>query len=256
MDEILLLPRLHPLGVRHLLSDLDWLRSADLDARIERATRFLSWASSGGSRASDAHLKELRDGLGQLADDHGFPAGSTMRQRAAFDAACAAWLVEKGPVTGGEALRDDIWAFVACCIAPDICAWRFEGAHPERFAGGVRNTFQRLWLRGRVLDTGVDSDDRWKLVRELPEDATVQIVERPSIAADSRLARAIAEAWVATLPDAGAVRMEGVTRAAVRQLRITNEIICLAALDDGQLQTAVRDAFASALASLRAASVA
>jgi hypothetical protein len=247
MNEVLLFPRLHSLGVRHLLGDLDWLKSATLEERMERASAFLSRGLSGGSRSSQAHLEELREGLVALAGEHGFPDGSNMKKRAAFDAACGGWLVEHGPIVGGEAFRDDIWAFVGCCIAPDVCVWRFEGAHPERFAGGVRNVFQRLWLRARAFDRGEGSNDRWGLVRELTEDAMVQIVERPAIAADPRLASAIAEAWVATLPVAGAGRMEAATRRAVRQIRISNEIICLGALEQAQLDTIAREAFAAAL---------
>lgn len=247
MSDVLLFPRLHALGVRHLLADLDWLAAATLDARRTRASAYLSWGSSGGSRASDAHLESFREALLELAGEHGFPEGSNLKKRAAFDAACGGWLAEHGPVVGGEAFRDDIWAFVACCIVPDICVWRFEGAHPERFAGGVRNVFQRLWLRARAFDRGEGANDRWGLVRELTEDAMVQIVERPAIAADRRLASAIAEAWVATLPAAGAGRMEAATRRAVRQLRISNEIICLGALEQDQLDAITREAFAAAL---------
>jgi hypothetical protein len=247
MSEVLLLPRLHSLGVRHLLADLQRLTASTLDARMERASPFLSWGSSGGSRASSAQLQAFRKDLVTLAGEHGFPEGSNLKKRAAFDAACGAWLLELGPIVGGEALRDDIWAFVACCVAPDICVWRFEGAHPERFAGGVRNLFQRLWLRARAFDRGEGADDRWGLVQELTEDAMVQIVERPAIAADRRLASAIAEAWVAILPQTGSGRMEAVTRKAVRQLRISNEIICLGALERGQLEAIVRAAFTTAL---------
>lgn len=107
--------------------------------------------------------------------------------------------------------------------------------------------FQRLWLRARAFDRGEGAHDRWGLVRELTEDAMVQIVERPSIAADRRLASAIAEAWVATLPEAGTGRMEAATRRAVRQLRISNEIICLGALEQAQLDAITREAFAVAL---------
>lgn len=244
---MLLFPRLHALGVRHLLSDLARLTGMSLEDRLEVALRFLSWSPSGGSRTAETHLESFRNGLLELAGEHGFPHESNLKKRAPFDAACAGWLIEAGPIVGGEALRDDIWAFVACCIAPDICIWRFEGAHPERFAGGVRNVFQRLWLRGRAFDRGEGSEDRWGLLRELTEDAMVQIVERPAIAADARLASAIAEAWVVALRQVGPGPMETAMRKAVRRLRISNQIICLGMLEQLELDRVVRQAFAEAL---------
>ena len=72
----------------------------------------------------------------------------------------------------------------------------FLDLSPKRFTGGVRNAFQRLWMRGSTLDRGEDRPDRWGLVRALSEDAMVQIFERASISSDARLARAVAEAWV------------------------------------------------------------
>lgn len=230
MAELLLLPRLHQLGVRKLLGDTQLLATGGLADRMAAATDFISYGASGGTRASIEHLGGLRESLLKLAKEQGFPEAGGTAGRAAFDNACATWLVEHGIVTGGEALRDDIWAFVACCVSPDVCLWRFEGAHPERFRGGLRNTFQRLWLRARALDRGEDADDRWLLVRTLTEDAFVQIIERPSIGADSHIARAIAEAWIGTAHQIGKSRMEPVARLAVRKIRIANEIICFSAL--------------------------
>jgi hypothetical protein len=153
-------------------------------------------------------------------------------------------------VRGGEALRDDVWSFIACCIAPDVVVWRFEDAHPNRFQGGLRNTFQRLWLRAKALDRGKQAQDRWHLVRTLSEDAAVQIVERPSIGADPTIARAIAEAWVVTAARIGANRMEPVTRAAVRRIRFASEITCFAALQEEEILARFRQCFDDAAAQL------
>lgn len=230
MSELLLLPRLHPLGVRRFRDDLVTTCTGTIDSRMKALAAYLSFASSGGAKATMAQLTMFRDGIVEIALRSGFPEKGSKATRAAFDTACGAWLIEHGTVSGGEALRDDVWAFVACCVAPDVSLWRFESAHSEHFRGGVRNTFQRLWLRAVALDRGSDSSDRWQLLQRLSEDALVQITERPAIGSDPQIAIAIGESWIATADRIGASKMEQVTRDAIRRIRIANETICFSAL--------------------------
>lgn len=235
MAEYHLLPRLDNVGVRRLLAVPHLLRDATIADRMTYAAGSVTYAASGGSRAVSGELDQLRGGVIALARQCGFPDGGKATRKSSFDAECAAWLAEQVSIRGGEALRDDVWAFIASCIAPDVALWRFEDAHPDRFQGGLRNTFQRLWLRAMALDRGEQAHDRWQLVQALSEDAAVQIVERPSIGADPVIARAIAEAWVETAARIGTRRMEAVTRAAVRRIRIANEIICFGVLAEAEL---------------------
>lgn len=245
MSEFRLLPRLDVHGVRRLLGLPDLLRSGSIDKRVEEAGSSVSYATSGGSRAAAADLLALREQIVALARKCGFAEGRQAAKRT-FDTECAQWLVESSIVNGGEALRDDVWAFVACCIAPDVALWRFEDGHADRFHGGVRNTFQRLWLRARALDRGMGAADRWQLVEALSEDAAVQIVERPSIGAEPALARAIAEVWLETAGRIGVARMEDVTRRAVRRIRIDNEITCLSSLGHRDLKRRLQGYFNNA----------
>lgn len=235
MSELFLMPRLSSLGFRRFHTELEQLAGLALSARLKALEDFISYGASGGTRLPALQLERFREGLVMAASSEGFPAKGSTAGRSRFDARCAAWLHEDGTVRGAEALRDDLWTFVACALAPDVAIWRFEGAHSDRFRGGVRNTFQRLWLRGAALDGGEGSADRWTFLEKLGEDALVQITERPAIASDRRLARAIARAWVATAEKIGARRMEDVTRQAIRMIRVANETICFSALDDTTL---------------------
>lgn len=248
MNEFRLMPRLDNYGVRRLIGLPDLLRTGSISERMEAAGSSVSYASSGGSRAAAADLTTLQEQIVALAKSRGFPNESRAAGRASFDAECAQSLLEASIISGGEALRDDVWAFVACCIAPEVVLWRFEDGHADRFHGGLRNTFQRLWLRARSLDRGVRAPQRWQLVEALSEDAAVQIVERPSIGADPVLARAIAEAWLATAARIGASRMEDVTRRAVRRIRIDNEITCLGSLGEPELASRLQGYFDEAAA--------
>jgi hypothetical protein len=203
------------------------------------------YAATGGSVLASRELGELRSSLEQVAREHGFGKAGSRADMARFDAAMAAHLADHALLGSGEALRDDVWAFIAVVLAPDIAHWRF-GAARARFLGGVRNTFQRLWLRGITLDRGAAAPERWKLLDELTEDALVQITERPSIAADPRLACHLAEGWVRAAQRHGRSVMEPVMRQATLRLRIRNEVRSLASLPDDELGLAMDGFFDAA----------
>lgn len=250
MADNLLFPRLHQLGVKRLIGDPARLRSDLPFERLQEFEEFISYAGSGGRRITLAELRHRRNQMLEVAAAFGFPGPSTQAQRAVFDARCAAWLIENEVVPGGEALRNDVWAFVTTCLLPDVSMWRFGDATAERFQGGVRNTFQRLWMRGRALDRGEGHDARWALLNALTEDALVGITERPSIGADPILARAIAEAWVETAAEVGSGVMEDVARKAVRNIRLVSEVVYLAALGEAQARAIATAQFRSAAVAL------
>jgi hypothetical protein len=242
MDQ-LLFPRLNDIGVQKLLPVEGKVDAANLDLQIESAPPFISWAATGGRRIRISELLAVRSAILKIATSLGFPRVSTQAQRAEFDAECSAFLLERGVIPTGEALRDDVWAYAATVLLPDICLWRFPNPPKERFFGGVGNTFQRLWLRARAFDRGSDHPKRWELLSQLSEDAMVQITERPSVAADPGLALTIAECWLKTANKAGKGRMENIARNAVRNLRIANEVLYFAALDEKSIESATLEYF-------------
>ncbi|MCT0213282.1 hypothetical protein KQ307_07220 [Synechococcus sp. CS-1326] len=211
------------------------------------AVRF---AATGGSRITSSQLNYLRSGLEDIAIRHGLGASSERGSFARFDAEASKWLAQEQILDSGEALRDDVWNFVAAVLAPDIAYWRF-GTAMERYTGGVRNTFQRLWMRGRALDRGIDHTHRWQLLDELTEDAFVQIMERPIIGGDSILALACGEAWLRAADHYGKSAMQPLMRRAVLRIRILNEIRSLSDISVQQLSRLLDEAFgiSSSLAS-------
>jgi hypothetical protein len=235
--------RINDIGVQQLFPAEGRVDAANLDMQIESAPPYISWAATGGRRIKTSELLAVRTSVLKIASSLGFPRISTQAQRAEFDAQCSAYLLQSGVIPAGEALRDDVWAYVATVLLPDVCLWRFATPPKERFFGGVRNTFQRLWLRARAFDRGPDHPKRWELLSQLSEDAKVQITERPSVAADPRLALMIAECWLKTANKAGKSRMEDTTRSAVRNLRIANEVLYFAALDEKTIESATQEYF-------------
>jgi hypothetical protein len=206
------------------------------------------FGATGGTTISSVRLHDFRNSLVEVATASGFP-DSSRAQNAAFDTALAGWIHNHEELHSGEALRDDVWTYIGVVMAPDIVHWRF-GRSRERYLGGVRNTFQRVWLRARALDRGARSDDRWGLLRELGEDALVAITERPAIGADPLLAKELAEGWVRAAARVGRTRMEPIMRLATIRLRIRNEIQSLSTLPADELSATVDEFFSIAMTSL------
>ena len=248
MTAVSLFPRLDPLAVEQCMSKIDELIADSsrplVDDRLPAGT---GWTAIGGAQIALTELGELRKLLLEAAHACSFPERGSVADRAKFDALATAVLADFAPLDSGESDRDDVWAFLTTVLAPDLVAWRFVNRSPDRYMGGVRNAFQRLWMRANALDRGADAGEgRWELVERLTEDALVQITERPSVGADHRLSRAIAEAWIRTAESIGASRMEDVMRKAIIDLRIRNEIQMLAALADELLLAHVERIFARA----------
>lgn len=247
-----LLPRLPGPSAERLLDRLldgDALQWPGFDPTdLPEQARF---ASTGGSAADPPQLRALRRGIVSVAEEFGFRKRDSRATRAECDAALGAWLVQQPLLKSGEGLRDDVWSFIGVVMAPDIVHWRF-GKTRDRYLGGIRNTFQRLWMRARVLDRGDEAEDRWGLLNALTEDALVQITERPSIGADTVLSRELAEAWVRASTRIGRGHMEDVMRLAILRLRIRNEIRSLSLLAKDELECLLDQFFDSAAEALDA----
>ena len=200
------------------------------------------YAATGGTPVTPVELVSFRSEIVAVARKHGFGVDNGRSSLSSFDAEAAALLAQHQLFSGGEALRDDAWGFVAAVVAPDVVFWRF-GSAIERYTGGIRNTFQRLWMRGRGLDRGNGNSQRWALLHELTEDALVQISERPSIGSDHDLSVAIAEAWLRASLVHGKSAMEDIMRRAILRIRIQNEIRSLADLPENDLTQFLDHAF-------------
>lgn len=240
---VTLWPRVDRLVVDRMIDEWFALRDRREELGLPPFPDETFFGSVGGSPVTRPVLGELRRNVLELARAHGFPElAPTNEQTAAFDLAIVEFLADFQPLDSGEALRDDVWAGVASVLLRDVTAWRF-GASRARWYGGTRNTFQRLWLRSRTLDLGAEAPDRWLLVRELSEDALVQIEERPSIGASPRIAQGIASGWVRASRVVGRGPMEGIMRSAIVRIRLQNAVLLLSALRSEALASIVDKEF-------------
>jgi hypothetical protein len=247
-----LLPRLTALGVSSILDSIgsEPLTPQSARALVEDSASMLSYAASGGRRSDDL-ASQLGEDIRSVARRAGFPDNPSQVAKTLFDREAAIFLATHPDLDSGELLRDDVWSYLATVVVPDVVSWRYPDLAPHRFSGGVRNTLQRLWLRGRTLDRGKDHEDRWGLIRGLSEDAAVQIFERASIGGNVPLARAMAEEWVAMAARIGRDRMEPIMRRATKLIRLRNEILDIAGFPEEPRAALVALCFELARQSLR-----
>lgn len=244
----LLLPRLSKSGVASILAAHAPNAPPVLEqtAALASYSDLVSFAPSGGTRSPDTAYR-IADGLREIAGHCGFPK---LLSRAKFDRESAVYLAGHSALQSGEALRNDVWAFIATIVVPDLVGWRFKELNKARFEGGVRNAFQRLWLRGKALDRGEEHPEQWRLTLSMPEDAAVQIVERPSLGGRPRVALALGEGWLRMVQSAPLGDHEQLMRTATKILRLQNEVVDLVYLSDDQLSSTVDAAFTKARSTL------
>ena len=187
-----LFPRLSAAAAQGRLGEIIGKTPAQLSVLAATSHHDATFAPTGGTRVPEHTLRELRRSLVGAAEHLGFPGDVRKGTVVSFDAKAARLLMEKLPIAPGEASRDDVWAFLTLVLMPDIATWRFSDQQSSRVLGGVRNAFQRLWWRARVLHD-VESKDPYGLV-ELPEDALVGLMERPALSSNPKVALAIAKA--------------------------------------------------------------
>lgn len=249
-----LLPRLNAAQVQDLIN-------LSFEYQINEAKNFPSAlvstaiiGASGGSRVQDRELEHLCTTIRTIATDFGYP-DFKLTQRQLFEVEVAIFLAGSDLFQSGEGLRDDVWAFIATVLLPDIVIWRHdikssstvvdsdEKLSTNHFKGGVRNTFQRLWLRAKALDRGLNNVNRWELLSTLTEDALVQLIERPSISASSRLSVAIGEGWLRHSKKPESKNMEPIMRRFMVLIRRLNEICLLDYVDDHALNETIDKLF-------------
>lgn len=143
-----------------------------------------------------------------------------------------------------DAASRHVW-FVALVVLPDLAVWRFPGRADERLLGQPRNVFRRLWWRAETV--GSDLIDAQ---RGLGEDELVNIMERPTLAANARTARRLAQLLFEKGDATGLPRSELMRDVSKRVLR-RQAVMCLDALPDDLLTEVLGDCFDEAIRSLR-----
>jgi hypothetical protein len=242
------LPTPVALSLAEALTRLDVANSA-LSAATAHADAV--FAPTGGSPAGREELQALRETILAAARECGFPGPASADAKIRFDRACAALLHRTMSISAHEASQHGVWAFVSCVLAPDIVAWRWDrgdARRRERYMGGVRNTFGRLWWRAETLM--LRGDERpYRIIESLGEDEIVQFMERPLLAAYGGLIRASALA-ILELEKVPVARSE-LQRDLQKRLLRAAAVLAVEHLDAAQTALLVRHHLALSLDAMR-----
>lgn len=235
-----LFPRLAgPLADRHIRSTLE-----ATDPYVAGPHPLAVPAQTGGTPVREEILKSLRQGMLAVASQAGFPDRAPDTRRFDQDAIP---VLRALPLALTEAANRDVWANLTACWLLDVAFWRFppRGESLGRYNGDPnRDTFRRLWWRAQTLGDGFAFDS-------LDEDQYVQIMERPQVAADTRLARSCVSAF-SQLAATG-VGAEALMRDAMKRLLREMAFIDFPSLTSIDLDDEVRRIFQEARGSLSAA---
>jgi hypothetical protein len=208
-----------------------------------------TYSPVGGARIDRPALAQLRRELLLLARDAGMPEAGTREGLQQFEGRAARLVRQHLDITAHEASQDDAWSYLTCCWLLDIAVWRFGwDTSIERFIGHLnRNTFRRMWWRAEILGDAID-------LTRLGEDEFTNIMERPTLFSDRRLARAIAVEFLARVERHEAQERMRLMREVTKRLLRLTPFVAFTVLDEGDLRLVVADAFDAATAGMEGAS--
>jgi hypothetical protein len=247
-------PRLEQSIATARLADLKRLSPEAVRTSSALAHPGVTYASTGGVRATEAELASLRAAIVEVAQAHGFPqAGNAV----AFDRALAVRLLGVMPMADGEALQRPVWSFVALVLAPDVTYWRFVRDHDkwndERWVctDRTRHMFSRLWWQARQLTVPTAVGRDTSLLDGLTESELNHLTERTSIGGCGPLVRAMAKAVLA-LP--AEYRQRDVVREGALRLLRTTGVVDAYSLTEEQLAGVAERSLLDALGAIVTAS--
>jgi hypothetical protein len=236
-------PRLDRQSAMAMLGRLVTPDIAALTLNMPDLSPTVTYSPTGGTRINEQQLRELRFAVVELAGEHGMPKPQNNFQE--FEGRAARLIHRMLPMTPHEFADEEVWSYITCCWLLDVAVWRFGAdADTRRFVGDVnRNTFRRMWWRADVLGEEVD-------LTQLGEDELVNITERPTVAADRRVARAVALEFSARVDRGQAESRSLLMREAMKRLLRLTPFVTFAALDEEAVQLLVENVFTAAAAGI------
>lgn len=189
-----------------------------------------------GTRVATEQLERLRDGVRRVAAERGYPEPLRRGREWTFDSAAGRVLYETMEIIPADAANEGVWSFLSLVLLPEIGPWRFPERAQDRLLGHPRNVLRRSWWRAHVL--GADLDAAPEGQQPLGEDELVQIMERPTVAANPAVARAVRDGIFRGADRVPAARSEFARDLTKRVLRLT-PFVCVDLLSDEELRDLV-----------------
>ncbi|MDC3251505.1 DUF6339 family protein [Planctomycetota bacterium] len=150
-----------------------------------------------GAKVPKDVLEKLRNRVMDAAVARGFPHPLPTSAITPFDHEVAGLVYEFSKMVPGETGHSGVWNHMALVLLPDVTVWRWPNLTANRFfdtGGGknLRNYFQLSWFRAWLFYDESHEVDRIHLLRCLNQDAMLQIMERPGLSRNRKLARVLA----------------------------------------------------------------
>ncbi|MEU8631082.1 DUF6339 family protein [Amycolatopsis sp. NPDC048633] len=237
-----LFPRLLPRQADKLYEQYKSLTIEELEQHAALRHDSAVYAATGGDRAREKDLDELRQSIVAVAREAGFPNRMTPSAQNSFDRKIAELLHRTTGLTPAEAAARDIWVFLALVVLPDVSFWRFEKRTSERFLAKdlTRHVFGRLWWRAHLVHEP-DSTDPYAALNILGEGAFDQIyARRRALGGSPQLVRSILHIWHEI--DAGGLNETDLLKDFLKRLLRLGAFMSFETLHDEQLDAEVRRA--------------
>lgn len=183
-------PRINDPAAIRLATEL--IKITPADAAVLATTRHdhQYYYPTASQFVQESVLGNFRDAAIAIASDLGFPHQASSNQKRKFDQEMASLLSTNLELIPAEAANDGIWNFLTLVLLPDLAKWRYPNpagaVDYNRWLGGQRNVFRKLWWREVTLGQELNS--------QIGEDEAVGIMERPLLGGQALVARAMVRA--------------------------------------------------------------
>jgi hypothetical protein len=241
-------PRLPRAAARQLVEERsDW--STDQLRQASATSHPAAAPAAAGNVVPDQRLSRVREAVRTALSQADPPLPPQLGARVAeFDRTVGCELYNGMQILPGDAASEGVWSFMTLVLLPELGPWRFPDGGDKRYLGVPRNVLRRTWWRAHVLgpDLGGHPDGS----PYLGEDELVQIFERPTLAANPWVARAVVASIFRAAPEITVARSQFVRDLTRRLLRLT-PLVSLDALPEKELDDLLDDLVAQSKVALQ-----
>lgn len=157
-----------------------------------------------GPKLTLKQIRSIRDQMIDIAKKINYPNKPSPDNLKKFDISFTKFLYENLIISPNEASKNEIWNFITCDVVPDLVKWRFflttdkssKEALIDRYLGGRRNTFQRLWWRGFTFNQLIQKEEKYSFLNYLFSDDMRELEERTNLYGIRKLTRSIAFEYI------------------------------------------------------------
>lgn len=153
-----------------------------------------------GKKIPEEKLNNIKVKILDIVSKINYPNKPSQQNLQEFDIFLTEYLHEKLEISANEASKNEVWNFFSIELLPGVVKWRFfydsyepsKDALVDRYLGGRRNTFQRLWWRGYTFKNLLKDQDPYSFLKQLNSDDMRELEERTTLFGNLSLVRSIA----------------------------------------------------------------